>query len=266
MILQLKDATSDQKIATIKLLNVLLRILNYQNNYRVHDRDGIAIRESTTFPPSPSTSVRFKATLKALGIGVSSSNITVIDLFRTPRQVFQHLVQSMDDKLLDVLVRATIKKPDDVDELTWSRVPEDVASRWPRFSPALQHHLIESVKADLASKFAELSDGDVGMTFLSPIGLTPPALPVRLPVDVAVDDRHAEVNKVYDLSELLSLEKISADGLRRNPITRKPFSLGDILPAEDALRALQERSAKALEEGAAPAGAGGASAAAPRLG
>lgn len=266
MILQLNDATPDQKQVIIKLLNLLLGILHCQENYRVHELDGIVIRESTSFPPAPSTATRFIAILNALKIDIKLGVIPVIDFFGQQRRVPRIFVKSVDDRLLDAFASATIKikKPDDVDELTWSRLPKDVVSRWHRFSPALQYHLIDAVRADLASKFAELSDGDLGVTFISPIGLAPPGLPVRLPVDVTVEDRRAEVNKVYDLSELLSLEKISADGLRMNPITRKPFSLVDILPAEDALRALQERAAKALEEGAAPAASGGAGAAAPR--
>ena len=245
----LKDTTPAQRLAIVNLLNILLRRLNCNDNYRVHDdRKDIMIRESTSNPPPARRQRRIQTILTAFKIEVKIGAISITSLLRAHRQIPTMFVQQVDKKLLDVLALATIKNPDGVDEATSSYIPKTVRAHWDDFSSSMQNHLIKCAQANLASLLSKLSDSDIDLTFISPVGLAPPAFPVRLPLTagaVAIDDPGAAVNQVYDITELLSF-KIGADGSRKHPLTSMPFRLGDILPAPDALKLLLEQALEAV--------------------
>ena len=274
--IKFKDATPAQKKIVSSILKGMLVMANCDANYRIlQDAEDLMIRQSTSNPPPERRRLRLMLVLVQnplikIKIGTIKVRGHLNEQISIPTFFINEINEVFVNKIIAKLTKSPIKKPDDLDDLIWSHLPDEITKRWDRFSGAMQKHIVECVTADLPKLLAKIPDqkqADIGVTFMSPIGLSTPSLPVRLPPPkkseadapaasgpadskAAVTDVKAEVNKVYDLLEILAIkERDPSDASRRrHPITHEYFSLQDVLPAADALIELKKRAEKILDD------------------
>ena len=272
--ISIQAATSLQKEIVLNMLKALLSMFNCTNNYQiVQDREDILIRQRTGTPPSKEKHKE----LSDYFADYPFIRMEIVDLKLKGRSgqllhIPSFLIKEIDDTFIDTLVAKPkkTKKPDDVEELIWFRLPEGITLRWKRLSKELQNHIIACANADLSSLYAKILGAkktEMGKTFISPISSSTPSIPVRLQLPkppiaaqsgaaAAVGaNSGAEVDKVYDLLEILEIEKRDpADENKRcHPLTGQYFSLDVVIPAADALKELKKRAEKILDTPAAGA-------------
>ncbi|GEM_PF-6152358 len=265
-----KNANQAQKSIVTGLLKGMLQLIHCQENYRLEEKGGhLIIRESASHPPSERQQAMLRHTLSQLSpfIAVHPSQMRAIigeGIFAKVRIVPFFDIHEINEATVNATIAslnpAGVVKPAEIDDLAWARLPGEVKERWGRFSPEMQKYLVECTAVNLPNLFHQVSEArldDLGLTFLSPISFGPPPFPVRLPTPTSVDDVRADVNKVYDLLEVLAIAgRDPHDRSRRShPVTREYFSLNEVLPAPDALMALKERAEKVLDGGAPAAAA-----------
>lgn len=281
----IRDASEVERQKLVRVIEACLLLTHCRDNYRVVNTP-LLIRESTTNPAPVRRELRLQLVLHNFRIEVLVGQIRAVSRGETVEckamvvKRFNTDMLDRVDNLINILISGenfrvagearrpnhVPGRPNHVPEILWARIPSQVAAKWGEFSPELQDHLIQCVEADLPSLFSRISETAVGATFLSPIGLTPPALPVRLPWPSGIAHAsypRADANCVYDITEVLRFEG-------RHPMDCLPFRLNEIIPAPDALTALEERARRALPEGdadgsnAASPGDGGTVPARPR--
>lgn len=250
--LKISEANTLQKEVTAAILKIILKALNCYENYRIlDDGEDLMIRQSTGTPPPERRQVRLAMVLSHLPflkikLGAIQTR-AAIGVIRIPTFFINEIDEAFIAKFMSA--STAVKKPVEVDDLVWSRLPNEALENWTRFSAPLQKHLIECAATDLATLFSKAPEDAVGVTFLSPVGLDAPSFPVRLPLPpaaggaggagAAAADVRADVNKVYDIVEVVKMRG-------KNPLTRASFTLEEVLPASDALKILKERVEKAV--------------------
>ncbi len=147
------------------------------------------------------------------------------------------------------LAAPAVSNPPPVQKISLAHIPQDIrnklnpaiASRWDRFSAALQHHIIQCIQVDLQAKFNAMlvSQSGLGQTFVSPVSLENPSIPVLLP-----SSQKGENKTYYDLMDVLNIQQRAPGSpeLRLDPTTRESFKLDQVLPAPEALQKLQQRA------------------------
>ena len=108
-----------------------------------------------------------------------------------------------------------------------------------KFNPEMQAYLVKLAQLVSAHGAIKREDDRLGETYAEGIYFTNPSIPVRLPLPKGTskeieEDLTAAVNQIYDLRDVLKLQK--------NPQTREPINLAQIRPATDAVDALRDRA------------------------
>lgn len=253
-----------QKNALKALTHVILRLCNAQDNYRIEESENgnFFIRASTQNPPPVRRVTRLRSMLNRLSrdINVNQSEVQVINLSNNLISVAKINITSVSDRVLDIFSSSANRSrqqsqrvPSDVNppEL-WQAFDKAIKGRWTRFSDSLRQHICQCYTANLDERIGNLAmTAILGDTFRSPVGLTHPRIPVRLPNSTLPN---GQSNEVYDLLEILELSKSQdpADprGLpkRQDPMTRQFFGLEEVKAAPEALEALVERLDQAQQQ------------------
>ena len=249
-----KDATSLQKNIIFSILKSILKKIGCEANYRFHQgEESLMIRESTLNPPTQMQRIILRLSLrKNPFFTIKMAKIKVIghlEQISIPTFFLHKINENLTNEFIEKIAKLVVKKPDDIDDIMWAHLPDEITLRWNRFSVSMKKHLIECMAVDLPNLFSKMADQDphhgLGKTFISPIGLSAPSFPVRLPSSAS------QAEKVYDLLEVLAIQdRDPSDTTRRcHPLTpRVYFSLHDVLPASDALAELKKRAEKAIED------------------
>src|SRR3990167_1172115 len=79
----------------------------------------------------------------------------------------------MDDKLCNI----------SLEKMCWKKIPKDIQTHWKELSEHLQLYIIHRmfIETKPTEKYDHLEPEQIGYTYISPIGLTPPIIPVKLP-------------------------------------------------------------------------------------
>lgn len=116
-------------------------------------------------------------------------------------------------------------KPDNIPEITWNNIPEEIRLRWPRFSLAMQHHIAECITKKIPQRLAAmranfLDTAVLPSTFQGLIGAQTCDIPVTIP----------PTNTTYDLAAVLQIRQRDDNGRRLHPETRQAFDLDMLVP------------------------------------
>lgn len=239
--------TEEQKKTLMSLVKLILSLVGDMYYRTTMEADSIRIRPRISNPPNASIQNKFQKYLLKL------SEINLIAFEKAPIPVFigqfpltrVTSVESIKINYLNIdLLNRLLSDVGRVDGLT---IPPIIQLRWYRFNSEMHVHIKNCLKENLEEKYNNLLTTQIlGNTFRSPIGLTAPTIPVRLPNELLPDNKS---NEVYDLVEILNIrERNPSDPSQRcNPITRKYFSLNEIIPAPEALEELKKRIATTQE-------------------
>lgn len=234
-------ATSEQKKALCAILTGYLMALDLLPHYQVFvTRDFCGIRQKNSNPPTHSQKKRFNTLMLVLAATqwfeykVADALLGVGGMFAAYNNCI--IITKINTNKLDSLLEG--KKPEDMDEKTWIALPTEIKRNWDELTKEMREYIQKCLAEDLQKKYSELFQTvHLGETYRSPIGYTFPNIPVRLPNPLLEGGKSKEV---YDLIEILKLEVVGAKQ-RRNPITKQPFTLKEVLPDPDGLKALKER-------------------------
>ena len=165
--LKFKEATPRQQSITKALLKMILKIANCDENYRILEHEGnLMIRESTGNPPPERRRIRLMFLLASSQLLSKSGQIKVHGHLGESVTIPVFFITEINPILLEILLKKIVmtkpstKKPDDVNEITWSHLPNEITLRWERFSDAMKEHLIKCVEVDLSTLFAAIPEKD----------------------------------------------------------------------------------------------------------
>ncbi len=247
------------------ILNQIFTSLELSSVLRIEKRKScIIIRESTSNQPTPDQRNLFKKIMLSNNLSVVLPiETTKITLMVSNNVIFSKLTAfSIPHSKINAAIvnefAANLKKglmekskPGNIELKLWAAIPEAIRKEWKNFNDALQKHILACVKPNfIIEDFSRLCQSDVlGDSFRSPIGLSVPKIPVRLPNQHLAN---GVSNEVYDLNEVLKFKG-------KDPINRGQFNLKDIIPATKAHQEILERKQKELDEHRASPGAAGPS-------
>jgi hypothetical protein len=252
MIMQMRSESAEKERQGAKLVelvtNKILEAINCAQHYRVmRSGSDIVIRESTQNPPIERRKERVGLFLaffrKAAEKGAFELKDAVIkaeidgEKVTIPCIKISHVNIVKFAQALGLISSGSAK----VDEKIWNVIPEGIRLRWDRFSSKMQDHIVQccTPHAD-AGLLQTLHTTVFGSSMRSPIGLSVPKIPVRLPnsrLEGGVG------NELYDLTEILAIKERHPQRpeLRRDPITRDYFSLDEVVADTEALEKIQQK-------------------------
>lgn len=243
--IEIAMANTLQKKKLLEILRGILKENNLQSHFAIDESPRLMIRIKTSNPPTNKqleimAHVLLENPLIEIKQGIlemSSSSRKI----RIPIFVISKINKSIIDEQLQ------IKKPEDVDDLSWAIFSDAIKEKWEDLSTPMKHHLLECVKINLSQMFAKIPEEKLGQTFKSPISFEAPSFPVRLPGADPQKDSHAACNMVYDLNEILAINERDPknDARYSHPLTREYFILNEVIPAQDALIELKARAEQA---------------------
>ncbi len=243
-----RENTAKAKMVVLLALviNQVLRIAQCSQHYRVEiTHKGLRVRESTQNPPSlkkKNLFITLMINLQAVGIFKFVNKLEVVNVDGKNVNLNYIFVTQINIKNLSALLGIDLTgKPENVDEKVWAVIPEEIKSRWNRFSPDIQAYIVTCCETKAEDGFASLLETKlISDSKRSPLTFEVPNIPVRLPNP---DLESGASNEVYDLVEVIKIRERDPNHPERrlDPMNRRPFDLKDVVPAREMREAIMQQ-------------------------
>lgn len=227
------QASESAQQGLLKLIQKLLTTFNCEENFELkQSNQSLAIIKKNGIITDHDTRLFIECL----------SSLQQRDVFEYSGRISITITKINETSLQHFLVPLIVDKPDNIDNVTWACLSDDVKLYWQQLSPQLHSHIVNcyDLIAGQDMNLKSFNDSLEATEIVSAISLSPPSIPVRLPNSY----RKEGVSKfIFDLTELLQIhcDCIAGQGKqRRHPITQKPFAVNQILPDTETRKLLSD--------------------------